>query len=611
MDDKGPVLGGYEESKDNKKAIASSHCGRRSRIAFVSLAIILIVAGICCAVYFAVMKKDKANAETIVVKTDCGFVQGIKQSGRLGPTSQTQTSTDGNGDVYIFKGIPYGRPPVHSLRWQPPQGLKASNSCWAGVYKAQKYGSQCVQPDLVTLTKHTGSENCLYLNIWSPRIGDTKTTAKLPVLVWIHGGNLVAGSGEVPDGAEFVRSMGVILVGINYRLNAFGFMTLDVLSANSKTKTSGNYGFMDQILALKWVKVNIVAFGGDPEAVTIIGQSSGATSIFGLLASKAASGLFKRVIAMSGSPVFEATAKQASMDNEVFLKNTKCNMTNGHQINHNDTLKCLYGLNQTQILHSIPWFVYPSWAMFSNMDLITKDQFVGALCVVDGDVIFAPPGQLHTLPPLSHNVSVLLGSTAQEIDFLPLHNFKNSPWSEFTKFVNQRLSPFSNKLPNESLTSYNKILKPSTAAQLYYATMASDIRVTCPSAELARNFSKVQNFDVYRYVVTNRPSHAPVWYQNHTSKYSTHLWDLGALFGFTEYPINYKPKQKDLQFMKNLRNEFLHFIKTGKPNNAKWRKYPENIGIFGDAGVSAEKFYNEEQCEIWNKYNLFQYGWKN
>jgi para-nitrobenzyl esterase len=197
------------------------------------------------------------------------------------------SGTSGAG-VQIYKGIPYAKPPVGDLRWRAPQPVAP----WSGTRVADHFSPICVQPD--PLGGHSfftrlffnpiepRSEDCLYLNIWTTAAAGDKR----PVMVWIPGGGFVGGSaaGEIYDGAEFAKK-GVVLVSINYRVWKFGFLASPELSKESDHRVSGNYGLLDQIAALQWVKQNIAAFGGDPGNVTIFGQSAGSSSTTFLMAS--------------------------------------------------------------------------------------------------------------------------------------------------------------------------------------------------------------------------------------------------------------------------------------------------------------------------------------
>lgn len=202
-----------------------------------------------------------------------------------------------DGDIVTFKGIPYAAAPVGDLRWRPPAPVIP----WQGVRKADTYGFDCLQNpfpgDAAPLGGPMG-EDCLFVNVWAPK---PQAGAKRPVMVWIHGGGFVNGGSSpgVYDGSAFAKS-GVVLVSLNYRLGRFGFFAHPALTAEAGTEPTGNFGFMDQVAALKWVRRNIAAFGGDPANVTLFGESAGGRSVHVLLAAPAAKGLFDKALIMSG-----------------------------------------------------------------------------------------------------------------------------------------------------------------------------------------------------------------------------------------------------------------------------------------------------------------------
>ena len=206
------------------------------------------------------------------VATRYGTVAGIEDAG-----------------LRVFKGIPYATPPVGELRWKRPLPPKP----WTGVRQAGEFGASCIQPARV----EPQSEDCLYLNVWSPA-----GARNAPVMVWIHGGGYLNGSGSLPyyDGGALAR-LGAVVVTLNYRLGVLGFLAHPQLSKESPAHVSGNYGLLDQIAALEWVRENIAGIGGDAHNVTIFGESAGAGSVSCLLFSPLAKGLFHRAIAESGA----------------------------------------------------------------------------------------------------------------------------------------------------------------------------------------------------------------------------------------------------------------------------------------------------------------------
>jgi para-nitrobenzyl esterase len=210
------------------------------------------------------------------------------------PAGALEGSMD--GAIRVFKGIPYAAPPVGQARWAPPKPA----ADWKDVRPAKQLGAACWQPpsgpgNIYADPPARMSEDCLNLNVWAPANAN-----KAPVIVWIHGGSLNTGYGGGPmyDGASWARR-GVVVVSINYRLGVLGYLAHPGLSAESPDKVSGNWGLLDQIEALKWVKRNIAAFGGDPANVTVAGESAGGLSVMYLLASPLARGLFAKAIAES------------------------------------------------------------------------------------------------------------------------------------------------------------------------------------------------------------------------------------------------------------------------------------------------------------------------
>lgn len=201
------------------------------------------------------------------------------------------------GDVVSFKGIPYAAPPVGNLRWRPPQ----PPASWQGVRAADRSGAMCMQTADAARAAELPpqSEDCLTLNVWAPM---SKTSARLPVMVWIHGGSFSSGTGAAPvyDGSALARR-DVVVVTLNYRLGRFGFFAHPALSRETPQGPVANYGLLDMIAALRWVTANIQAFGGDPANVTIFGESSGAAAVNRLMIAPAARGLFHRAIQQSGN----------------------------------------------------------------------------------------------------------------------------------------------------------------------------------------------------------------------------------------------------------------------------------------------------------------------
>ncbi len=229
----------------------------------------------------SVLSAGPASPADAPVQTTAGLVQG---------------TTTADGAIRIYKGIPFAAAPAGELRWQAPKPAPP----WQGVRDAKEFGARCVQGQIFSDIVFTNkSEDCLNLNVWTPaRTADER----LPVMVWIHGGGFQAGSGAENrhDGEAFARK-GVVLVTINYRLGVFGFFAHPELTKESGKNASGNYGLLDQVAALQWVRDNAAAFGGDAKNVTIFGESAGSFAVSALMASPLAAGLFHKAIGESGA----------------------------------------------------------------------------------------------------------------------------------------------------------------------------------------------------------------------------------------------------------------------------------------------------------------------
>ncbi|HXR90944.1 MAG TPA: carboxylesterase family protein [Steroidobacteraceae bacterium] len=194
----------------------------------------------------------------------------------------------------VYRGVPFAAPPVGDLRWREPRRPLP----WTGVRAASEYGRACMQSNPAIANLPPPSEDCLFLNVWTP---DVHASQRLPVMVWIHGGGFVAGTpAEQLYHGEWLAKKGVVIVSVSYRLGVFGFLAHPQLSAESAHHTSGNYGLLDVIAGLEWVRKNIAAFGGDPGRVTIFGESAGAIAVSQLCASPLAKGLFQAAISESG-----------------------------------------------------------------------------------------------------------------------------------------------------------------------------------------------------------------------------------------------------------------------------------------------------------------------
>ena len=265
---------GGTEPNYMKNPFCNSSCATRSCALLGAALLFLVLIAAQCLV---AEETDSSEEAGPLVETSHGVVQGSLEA----------------DSVRVFKGIPFAAPPVGDLRWSPPQPAES----WEGVRDATKFGADCMQPSGgIGSGSGPKSEDCLYLNVWTVERDEPQ-----PVMVWIHGGGFSFGSGSNDgyDGTEFAKS-GVVLVTVNYRLGFAGFFAHPGLSAESEEGVSGNQGIYDQLAALTWVQENIAAFGGDPNNVTIFGESAGSMSVCYLVATPLSKGLFQKAIGQSG-----------------------------------------------------------------------------------------------------------------------------------------------------------------------------------------------------------------------------------------------------------------------------------------------------------------------
>lgn len=327
-----------------------------------------------------------------IVAIDSGKIQGSTSAG-----------------VTSFKGIPFAAPPLGDLRWQPPQPVAK----WKGVRMATQYGHDCMQmlfpidhADLRT----TPSEDCLYLNVWAP----THRSGKLPVMVWIYGGGWVNG-GSSPaayDGSQFARD-GIVFVSFNYRLGRFGFFAFPALARENKGGLQGDFGYMDMIAALRWVHRNIAAFDGNPDNVTVFGESSGGYAVHTLMTTPVSRGLFEKAVVESGGgrKLFDATGVTKGMNGRPSGEQIGVNFARQEGIEGDgpEALKKLRALSAEQVLNHL------------MMSEVHPGNLTYAGPMIDGRLVL---GQFETLYSEGkyHHVPMIIGGNTLELGYSAAKN---------------------------------------------------------------------------------------------------------------------------------------------------------------------------------------------
>jgi carboxylesterase type B len=398
------------------------------------------------------------------IKTSNGLISGF--------TFQSY----GKNTIKSWLGIPYAQPPINSLRFQSP--IIPTN--WGNKNLiCDKRKSFCIQPD------GTGSEDCLYLDIYASSSNNNNNN-NLPVLFYIYGGGLMSGSTEdnfIPFIDEIENyDNGVIIVQVTYRLNIFGFLASKELS-KEQNGSSGNYGIQDQILALKWVQNNIKLFGGDPNLVTIAGQSSGGTSVFALISSPHTKGLYQRAISLSGSPNITMSMSNAEIQNEDIIIKSGCS----NEFNSsNEVVKCLRKLSVEFLISLIPesWNTPGIW----NLPSDNKGMNFSGLLIVDGDTITHSLEESLSIP--INDIPFMVGNMKYEPDRWPEENVSNLLLEEWKLYLDNSFSSWPGNVSNDIFKMY--IADSVDNPQKSFDDIVTDYGIYCPMIYIA-NYSLYPN----------------------------------------------------------------------------------------------------------------------
>ena len=447
----------------------------------------------------AVVNFADAQGISPIVKTNKGYIRGVNEN-----------------SIVVFKGIPYAAPPIGSLRFKPTQ----EHTAWHDTLATIQFGAMATQAS-------GGSEDCLTLNVYTPKVDD----AKRPVVVWIHGGSMTSGSGKGQNGHAFSDNDDVITVTINYRLGIFGFTYLD--DVNPAYAGSSNNGVADCIMALQWIKQNIAAFGGDPDRVTIMGESAGAKLVSAVLVSPKSKGLFQQYIAESGSVQCVRDLNTA--------KNSRKRLLKLLNLGENDAAKLLTLPAETLIK-----------AQNELGKGVTGLLFIGP--VNDGVVINNDPykyAAAKKLPP----IKALIGTNATEATlFMDRDTGLKAPDSAILKAL------FGDNYP----MVYSSYLKELPALSPYDA-----------ATKVLTNYMYVMH--TYRWAKSLTEANIPVWMY----RFDYAKDPLGAAHAKELSFVWYDPASKSMadpakrQLAVNMHKAWVAFIKTGNPSvdDLKWPAY--------------------------------------
>jgi para-nitrobenzyl esterase len=512
------------------------------------------VAASACAVLTGFDVEAQTPALTGVIHTVEGDVQGVVTNG-----------------VSEFLGIPYAAPPVGEFRWRPPQDV----AHWTQTRTAIKFGKTCAQPLRGIFTVPSNEEDCLFLNVYTADPLPAAAT-KRPVMVWFYGGGMYSGESDDYDGGKLVRRGGVVVVTLNYRVGAFGFFSHPAI--NGEGHPAINYGIMDQQAALKWVQRNIAAFGGDPDNVTIFGQSGGGTGVTSNLQSPLSKGLFHRAIDQSGIRIEYVSLEARTKAATDFAVAAGCADQNA---------KCLRALTPEQILAHSGGII----------------RLVTAFPSPDGTVITHPAAEAFSQGFFNH-VPIMTGLVSEEqAYFLPETN-SHVPLTaaDFNAYAKSFGPQFTERLLNKyPLASYPN---PSLAE----IAMAQGQK-SCTARFMEQSWSKYVPVYAYEFQERTAPSYfAPVSYPMR----AFHTAELQYMFPLfhggqgTPHPLN--PEQVHLSDI--LVDYWTTFAKYGAPNApAKtglpdWPRYSpdkDNIQAIDLPSQKQVGGYGEMyDCEFWD-----------
>jgi para-nitrobenzyl esterase len=469
--------------------------------------------------------------------------------------------------VAVFKNIPFAEPPVGNQRWREPVPAKA----WTGVRDATTFGPACYQSGHLN---STSSEDCLQLNIWTPT---WPMKSSVPVMVWFHGGGNTAGSGVEPlFNGETLARHGTVLVTTNYRLGIFGFFSHPELTRESPHRASGNYGLLDQILALRWVQANIARFGGNPANVTIFGESAGAADVNSLIASPLTKGLFVRAIAQSGPVGGQTPLADAERRNVEFAATLGFS---GEQ-----ALAKLRAIPNTELQEKV------GAGGRGAPGAAPSGPMMGI--VVDGWVLPEPPTKIFA-DGRQQKVALMIGSNSQEMQ----GGRGGTAPGDLPKLISQRYGP----LADRALTLYG--LKGTSEPQpdpQYGTAMTqwtTDTSFRCGTVQELSWHTAAGNpgyqYEFSRTVHGQEALGAP------------HAAEIPFVFGtLAVWQARRQYNESDQRFAAQMQQYWINFAKTGDPNGGglvKWPTFDQTRRAyldFTDAGPVAREGLRRPMCDL-------------
>ncbi len=506
-----------------------------------------------------------AAAITILFSV-CASVAWARSSYRL-PTTGGEVEGQFEDRLRVFKGIPYAAPPVGPLRWRAPQ----PPAPWRGVRRAFGFGRACPQAESKHVPLSAMSEDCLTLNIWTPA---RRPGARLPVMVWLHGGAFESGSARMPiyNGANLARR-GVVMVTLNYRLGVLGFFGHPQLTAEAKAEgvPTANYGLLDQVAALKWVRANIAAFGGDPGNVTLFGESAGGISVLALMTAPSARGLFQKAIVQSGGGRWIAPSLEASSGGFLSAHQLGRKAARAFRIGPENAIAGLRRKRWQDIFKKLRELGVRDHTPFLDGQLIT-DQM---------GLVFGRGGQ--TPLPL------IVGANSYEGVLLR----KAMHVSE--RDVEQAAGALYEELP--AMYPPQLIMTDGLLADHIWG----DAHFVEPARMVARSAAR-NGLPVYHYNFDYQP---PILRLLGGSPHGLDVaYALGTLRNIVPFPLNVLMHRHNYTVSRLMMTYWTNFAKTGDPNSTgelEWPRFEEGAEetlVFGNVGLSIERDYLKERLDL-------------
>lgn len=476
--------------------------------------------------------------------------------------------------VHSFKGIPFAQPPVGDLRWRPPQPPKN----WEGVRKANKFGPRAMQNPVfgdMAFRSDGMSEDCLYLNVWTPPEAGKK---KLPVLVYFYGGGFVGGDGSEGryDGESMARK-GIISLTVNYRLGVFGFFSHPELTTESPQHASGNYGLLDQNAALLWVQKNIAAFGGDPKRVTIAGESAGSISVSAQMASPLSKGVFAGAIGESGSILGALSAEPLAETEKMGLrfaaglgKGEKTSLADLRSMSAEDLLKA-------SGKPGAPWFV-PA---------------------VDGYFFPREPWNIFAAGNQAH-VPLLAGANSEEMNAQMVLGGQKPTVENYRKAL-ERLYP-------GKVDEIFKLYPACNEREVLDAAqnLAGDRFIAYSAWKWMDLSTKTGEKPTYYYLYAHpRPAKINSSSKSPESRGAVHSAEIEYAMGNLNFNKTYAWTRDDFNVSALMQSYFVNFIKTGNPNGRglpKWPKFEHKQRLVIDVNTCAQKFTQDARYKFLDSY---------